>query len=197
MFAYCGNNPTNRLDPSGNEYTIVGAGIQFEVNIGNATGGIEIIVYWDVDECEGKGFQVAVYCYGGISLDADDPFLASIMAAFMDNVDMFVDASDVEIMAAAMMLSNNLSASISGVVIMGNENFTSTESYTEDFTSVGAGCGIVKGGFAYSDSCVALSLGRKYDTTFSLIPSLSVSDTYYIQMCEFNVLDYYKGICIL
>ena len=87
MFAYCANSPVIHFDPDGTEYRLVGGGFQFEVDWGGAVVGVEVIVYWDVDECDDGGYQVAVYGYGGVALPADDPLLASILTTITDNGD--------------------------------------------------------------------------------------------------------------
>ena len=43
---------------------------------------------------------------------------------------------------------------MSGLLITGNEGFTTTESYLGPFTSVNVKLGKVSGAYAYSDSCI-------------------------------------------
>ena len=71
---------------------------------------------------------------------------------------------------------------LSGVLIVGNEEFTSTTSYEESFTSVGASVGKFKGSVAYSESCTAYSVGYNVIGGSSVFPSSSVSKTYYQQV---------------
>ena len=74
MYTYCGNNPVHRIDASGtayeeqDEYRVVGGGVQLELDLGNATVGVEIIVYWDVKECGEESVVIAVYTYSGGSV---------------------------------------------------------------------------------------------------------------------------------
>lgn len=187
MFSYCGNNPVSYCDPSGNTYRTVGAGFQFEINMGCGTVGIEVIVYWDVQECNsGENFTVAVYAYGGVSIDCADPLLGSILATITDNSDIFVSGSEAEIIAMATLLSEGFSMSVSGVLICGDESFNSTESYQESFTSVGASIGRIKGSLAYSNNCRAYSLGANI-VGAKPIPCWGISKSYYYQIFEFTV----------
>ena len=189
MFAYCNNNPISFIDPDGNSCRLVGAGIQFEIDVGGATFGIEVIVYWDVAECMNGGFTVAVYAYGGVSMPINDPLLASIVATITDNAALLEGGNEEGVLAVAAMIGNGFSINVSGVMVFGYDNFTSTESYTESFTSIGGGTGRIKGSYAYSDSCFAVSLG--YD--IAGIPSVdlgftpNVSKTYYWQVCEVTI----------
>lgn len=201
MFAYCNNNPVIHIDETGTAYRIVGAGIQFELSVGSATVGIEVICYWDVDECANGGVVIATYVYAGFSFDMSDPLLGSILATITDNSDMLVSGCEAEILAFAALIGDTYSISVSGVLVTGNEDFRSTESYQESFTSVGGGWGKIKGSYAYSENCRAYSIGANI-AGGSLLPSWNISKTYYVQMCEFaigqpksnNTVNYTRGI---
>ena len=182
MFAYCANNPVNYYDPLGSEGRPVGAGVQFEGTVGHTSVGIEIILYWDVDECVNGAPVIAVYVYGGVSVDVNDYFIASIVGIITDNADILIDETGAGVMAVAALIGDGLSISVSGVLVVGNDDFTSTTSYEESFTSVGANVGKVKGSVAYSESCTAYSLGYNVIGGNSIFPSYSVSKTYYEQV---------------
>ena len=164
-------------------YQAVGAGLQLEINIGAATVGLEVICYWDVDECQAGGAVIAVYAYGGISVDVNDPLLGSILAVITDNSSFLTGGTEEGVLALAMMLGTNFSTSVSGVLIFGNERFSSTESYEGSFTSIGGSVGRLKGSVAYADSCTAVSIGGNVVGS-NIIPSWGVSKTYYEQIYE-------------
>lgn len=170
MFVYCANNPTNNKDEAGTKYKPIGAGFQFEIDAGAGTVGVEVICYWDIPECNDGNLIVAVYVYGGVSVDLDDALLGSIVATITDNSDFLIRGSEAEVIALATLLSNNFSMSVSGLLITGNDDFTSTESYTESFTSVGGSVGKIKGSVAYSSNCRAYALGCNL-VGGSMIPS--------------------------
>jgi len=196
MFAYCGNNPIIHSDPSGNEYKLVGGGVQFELDCGELTVGVEIIVYWDIDECSDSGPIIAVYYYGGISATVYDPFIAAMIATIMDNIDIYANGSEAGIAVMAAILTQEFSIGVSGVAIWGDESFTTTEDYEGEFTSVGASSGKVRGGFAYSSNCLAVSAGGNA-VGFQWIPSLNVSNTKYKQLCKFKLSDALNAITIV
>jgi RHS repeat-associated protein len=186
MFAYCANNPVVFLDDRGTSYRAVGAGLQFEISIGSSTVGIEVICYWDVDECSNGGVIIAAYAYCGFSFDMNDPLLGSIMATITDNSDLLANGNEAGILALASLIGDTFSISVSGVLVTGTERFTSTESYEGSFTSVDGSWGKLKASYAYSENCQAYSIGGKV-TGASLFPSWSVSKTYYTQFYEFGI----------
>lgn len=186
MFVYCANNPVVLSDPTGTEYRVVGAGLQFEITVGGCSVGFEIICYWDVDECSNGGVVVAGYVYGGFSLDMDNPLIGSILATITDNSDLLVGGSEAEILALAALLGDTSSFSVSGVLVTGNEDFNSTTSYQGSFSSVGASCWRVKGSYAYSENCKAYSLGANFDVGIAR-PGWNVSKTYYERIFEINI----------
>lgn len=186
MYTYCANNPINYSDETGTEFRPIGAGFQFELNAGAGTVGIEVICYWDVSECNSGSPVVAVYVYGGISADLDDALLGSIVATITDNAEFLVQGSEAEIIAVATLLSDNFSMSVSGVLITGNEDFISTESYNGSFTSIGGSAGKLKGSFAYSDNCRSYALGRNL-VGGSILPSWGFSKIYYEQIFEIKL----------
>lgn len=183
MFAYCLNNPVCSFDPSGSNANPVGAGVQFEVSRGNTSVGIEVILYWDVEECIDGAPVIAVYVYGGVSIDVNDPFLASIVATITDNSDLLLDATGASIMTVAALIGDSFSVGVSGVLVIGNDQFVSTKSYEESFSSVGGTFGKSRGSIAYSESCTTFSAGYNIIGGSNIIPKGNVSKTYYQQLC--------------
>jgi hypothetical protein len=182
MFAYCTNNPVGYSDPNGNKARPVGAGVQVEVSVGHTSVGIEVILYWDVEECINGAPVIAVYVYGGVSVDVNDYFIASIVGVITDNADLLLDSTGAGVMTVAALIGDSFSVSVSGVFIVGNEQFVSTKSYEESFTAVGGGLGKAKVSMAYSESCVAFSAGYNVIGGNSILPSSNVAKTYYQQL---------------
>lgn len=158
------------------------------MDFGAGTVGIEIIIYWDVDECDEGGLQIAVYAYGGISIPVNDPRMAAILTTITENTDILVEGSEAEIIAMATLLGEEFSISVSAVAILGDETFNSTESYEGSFSSYSVSVGRVKGSVAYAKNCKAVALGGVAVGNL-LVPSLSVSKTLYAQILEFNTRD--------
>ena len=182
MLAYCGNNPVYRFDATGNayenvpeEYRTVGAGVQVEVDIGNYTVGFEIIVYWDVEECGDDGPIVAIYSYSGGAVNFCDDYLGSITATIRNNMDLLTSGTTDGISALVNIIQRNYSASVSGLLLLGNDQFTSVKSYEGPFMSLYGSLNHVKGAVAVSNSCVALGVG----VTSAVNPSWGLSVTNY------------------
>ena len=185
-FVYCGNNPILYVDPTGTEYRLVGVGFQFEIDSGNGVVGVEVIIYWDVDECSDGGAQVAVYIYGGISLDVNDVFLASILATITENSDVLIEGTEAVWIAMASKLSDSYSIGISAVAIWGDEEFTNTEAYEGSFSSIGFAGGKFRTAYAQAEHCSAVSLGGSV-VGIQLFPTISVAKTIYWELCEFHL----------
>ena len=186
IFAYCGNNPVVFLDDHGTSYRAVGAGLQFEISVGSCTVGIEVICYWDIDECSNGGVVIAVYAYCGFSFDMNDPLIGSIMATITDNSDLLANGNEMCVLTLASLIGDTFSISVSGVLITGTESFISTESYEGSFTSVDGSWGKLKASCAYSENCRAYAIGGKAAGS-SLFPSWSISKTFYTQVYEYSI----------
>lgn len=189
VFTYCFNNPLNYKDAGGENAQPIGAGVQFELDIGNMSVGIEVILYWDVDECENGAPVIAVYIYGGVSVDVNNAYIASVLGMITDNASLLIgeDGSGAGVMALAALLGDSFSVSVSGVLIVGNDNFNSTKDYEKSFTSVGVNWGKVRGSIAYSESCTTLSVGVNLVGGANLLPSWGVSKTYYQQIFAYSI----------
>ena len=166
MFAYCGNGPISRTDYSGyvhDETTdgsrFVGAGIQIELDVGPGTAGVEFIVYWDVKECGDNGIVIAAYSYGGGSLNFSAQQLASLEDALIQNFDLLKGGTGDPISRLKNIIATECSVSASVVAIYGNEEFTSVNSYEGPFVAVSGNASHIKGSVAFSNTCVAVSLG--------------------------------------
>lgn len=189
MFAYCWNNPICFEDSDGHTTSPIGAGVQIELDIGGATVGVEVILYWDVDECNDGAPVIAAYIYGGVSVDVNDPYLASIIGIITDNADLLAkeDGSGANVMALAALIGDTFSVSVSGLLVLGNEDFNSTRDYEKSFTSIGASWGKARGSIAYSESCTTISVGLNLIGGNNLLPSWGVSKTYYQQIFAYSV----------
>ena len=181
MFAYCANNPIIYVDESGREYRLVGAGVQVDVSAGLATMGVEIICYWGTDECKNGGIVIAVYAYGGASINMNDAWIGSIIAIITDNSKYLESNYGTALLAILAMLGDGFSFSVSGLAVFGNEKFTSTEDYTGSFTTVGVGWGKARGSYSYSENCRTVSVGGNLIGS-QLLPSWGVSKTHYWQV---------------
>ena len=104
-----------------------------------------------------------------------DDFLGSITAEIRENIGMLTSGNEDSIQLLASLLENKYSVSVSGLVITGNEHFTSVQSYTGPFLSMSGSVSNIKGGIAVSDSCIAFSLGA----ISSAAPSWGLSLTNY------------------
>lgn len=182
LFAYCGNNPISRIDPNGMEYRAVGAGIQLELNIGCYTVGLELILYWDSTVCGGGGWVVAVYSYDGLSVDMTDPLLGSIIATLTDNADVLMNGTEEAVNSLIEAIEGKISASVSAVLIFGNEDFTSRDSYEGPFTSISGNISHIKGSFAYSSNSFAVSIGA----TTSKTAGFGISRTNYSLLASYQ-----------
>lgn len=65
--------------------------------------------------------------------------MAAIVGMITDNADLLIgeDGSGACVMALASLLSDTFSVSVSGLLVLGNEDFKSTRDYEKSFTSVG------------------------------------------------------------
>ena len=188
-FAYCGNNPIVNIDPTGQAYRLVGLGFQIEAQVGNASYGFEVIIFWDVEECINGYPVIAIYSYKGYSINTNDPFFAEILAQITDNTPLLLSDLGNAAMALETMsglLCRDFSISISGLIVMGNKRFRSTSDYEHSFTSLGGGWGKVKGSIAYSDTCYTISVGYNFSMP-KVAPSFGVSKTYYQKEVEFSL----------
>jgi len=182
IFSYCCNNPVVRRDIHGtayknttDDYRPVGAGVQLELDMGNISVGFEIIVYWDVEEGSLENPIVAVYDYSGGSTNFGDEYLGSIIATVKNNTNLLTSGTEKGITAVIDILKKNYSVSVSGLLIMGNDEFRSITSYEGPFVSLYGSANHVKGALAVSSNCVAFGVGG----TSSLAPSWGLSVTNY------------------
>ena len=182
MFAYCGNCPVVYTDPSGEAF--VGAGVQLDISTGNYECGIEVIVYWDEDVCQGEGLVVAVYVYEGMSVNLDELYknpdvintIKQLTLALASNAGVdYETLSLVELQAVLFGL--NVSGSL--VFIWGYEGkFDSTDDYAGPFTSYSGNVKHVKATFSYCDTCWSVAIGG----TTERKPHLSYGQTNYTQI---------------
>lgn len=180
MFTYCLNNPVVHLDASGTR--VVGIGFQGEIQGGGTSTGIEIVIYFDEEVCDGDDFLVVVYFYGGYELSpaqlkgilksADAILLAySVESAYQRSFT--PDSDPTEAMMQFLFetsIVETLRGCISGVafsgavfVIDGKEGvFTDPEHYSGEFGtwsySVDIGTNAASLFVAESQSCTAIGI---------------------------------------
>lgn len=168
MFAYCGNNPSSRVDIAGNEWELIGAGFQLDgsASLGEVSGGggVEVVIYWGSEEAEELGEPVvAVYFYGSGSLDIGllTKDIATIIDLLVNSVDLLkadgASALEATLLTGKHSLSGALS--LSGFLVFGNEQFKNTESYTEGFDTFSAGLGKGRVSYAWSPCCKTVGVG--------------------------------------
>lgn len=194
-FAYCLNNPIRYQDSLGSkaekaeedeeDYSLVGAGVQLELDYGLATAGVEIIVYWDIEQCR-DNMIVAVYTYGGCSFDLSDPQLGSVIATLANSQELIMANPEGALSQIVAILDNSYSASVSGVLIFGNQDFQTVKHYEGPFVSVGGSIGHAKAGVAFGDTCFAVAIGA----TSSKKPAFGVSVTNYTLRGAFAISPY-------
>ena len=157
--------------------------MQIELDYGTYTAGIELIIYWDVEECEEDGYVIACYSYDGRSVNLNDPLWGSVLASVVDNAGLLASGTEAGMNTMLDILKNGFSASASGVLLLGNDEFTSVTSYEGPFTSVYGSINHVKGGAAYSSNCIAVALGA----TTSKTPCWGFSRTDYTMLNYFSL----------
>lgn len=183
-FVYCLNNPIYYQDSCGSKAEeaeeeayncgLIGAGIQLELSGGVITEGIEIIVYWDIEQCQ-DNMIVAVYSYSGCSVDLSDPQFGSIIAALVDNQALIMADPENALSQIVAILDNSYSASVSGVLVFGNPNFKTVNDYAGLFVSISGSVGHGKAGVAFGETCLAVTIGA----TSSKKPAGGISLTNY------------------
>jgi RHS repeat-associated protein len=160
MFAYCNNNPIFYFDPTGTR--LVGVGVQFEVDVDNVCVGVEAVYYGDPTVCDGKGPQIALYTYSGVSLDFLSPDdmarLTAEMSILYEGIN--ADSDQAAIAALKAFVYQDASASASVFAIFGNENFTSADSYSGPFDSVSATANHWKVTYSTSETCTVIGVGK-------------------------------------
>ncbi len=189
MFVYCGNCPILRIDTYGEEWEPIGVGVQLELSVSSEAytveTGIEVVLYWGTEEALlAESPVVAIYAYGGGSLDAD------IFSSSIDTAKKLLTQSSASLRAntdAALSgvltkVKGTLSAdiSVSGFLVLGNEKFKKAEDYTKGFTVGSIGVGKYKFNYAKSDRCMTIGIGR---SMFGLSSAISIhSGKYYYGM---------------
>ena len=167
MFAYCGNSPVVNKDPEGNR--IVGVGIQINFGAGEVSFGVEIVVYFDPQVCNGYSYRVELYTYTGCDASAMDimqmdsvmEIIQTMTAVELGNM----DQDELLWMCKCLMEEKSLSGGV--FVINGNDDFLSPESYSGGFEtiSVTGGIGYYSAGVFYSYSPTCDVYGIKIGTS--------------------------------
>ena len=182
MFAYCGNNPVLFEDPYGNAF--VGAGVQLDISTGAYECGVEVIVYWDDEVCQGENHVVAVYVYEGASVNLDELYKNPDVINTIEQLSLAVTANagiDYETLSLvelqALLFGVNASGSL--VFVWGYEGkFDSTDDYAGPFTAWSGNANHIKGSFAWSPTCWAVTVGGTTDNK----AHISFGQTIYTQV---------------
>ena len=171
-FAYCVNDPTNNFDPDGNEFRVVGAGVQVDASgaIGPAGVGVgvEVIVYWDEVVTAGGGPIVSIYVYNDINATLD-------LKEWQDQITRIQEYLQPIIKQLRSMSGNLKSLSFgdikktlgsaswgitgSALVITGNEEFDHPTDYEKGFDTTTVSLWRVKGSHSVSQTCKSYGVG--------------------------------------
>ena len=81
------------------------------------------------------------------------------------------------------LLDNSYSASVSGVLIFGNQDFATVKDYEGRFVSVGGNISHAKAGAAFAETCFAVVIGA----TSSKKPAFGISITNYTLRGSFSI----------
>lgn len=160
MFAYCGNSPITRVDSCGNEWEVVGAGLQVQCSVdfnsASVCRGTEIIIYWNTKETEECGGPIiAIYSYDGRSISTGD--VNCIKDLLTESLDLLkMDGANA---INALAQSPSISGSASGFVIFGNNNFDGAKSYAGGFNTTTVNIKNVQGFYSWNDKCRAVGAG--------------------------------------
>ena len=181
MFAYCNNNPVSYIDPSGK--ALVGLGAQFDISTGSYECGIEVIVYWDEDVCEGGGPIVVVYVYEGASVNLDEVLTNPDFLKTVEQLTFAVTTNagkDYDAIALIALQEAIFGTSVSGAVvgIWGYDNFDSTDDYSGQFTSFSGNIKHFKATWSYCNTCWSLAIGATTDA----IAHISFGQTNYTEV---------------
>ena len=202
MFTYCGNNPVIYVDLDGEK--IVGIGVQVELQIGGVSIGLEIVIYFDEQVCNGADYTIVAYSYSGYEISSDQ--LSNIIgmidiAALAAGVEQSYNACGESDFASywgqctiAQVFRGFFTdgGSFTGAlfIIDGYDNFDDISDYSGEFESISFNASISShtGSVYYSTSETCRAVGLKYGRKFSsplhqlVTPiefGMSYSKTYY------------------
>ena len=140
---------------------IVGFGIQFEVQVGDISYGVELVIYTDPQVCGGEDYVVAIYNYSGYDISigelqkwgniAESLVSTAVFETHNDNVEGWY--------SAVTFVLNGVGASGGAFIIDGNDDFVSPESYSAGFEtwafSVDYKGASISGFHSFSNTCDA------------------------------------------
>lgn len=92
-----------------------------------------------------------------------------------ENINLLKSGTEEAFSALSSILTEKYSASVSGLLLFGNDEFTSVEPYEGPFMSAYGSINGVKGAVAVSSNCIAIGIGG----TSSRAPSWGLSVTNY------------------
>ena len=158
--------------------------MDFSAGFGAASGsfGVEIILYWGTQEAKDNGgLVIAIYLYGGIGID-----LVESVVDFATITDLLIQYSDLmeldgvsALQTLMSFMTFNLSISVSGVLICGNENFKKASDYSGWFDTYSFSSKTINAAYSWSDKCTAYCIGGSIFST-SISWGISRSRIYYV-----------------
>ena len=206
MFAYCLNNPVRYVDYNGER--IVGIGFTVDVTAGNATYGVEIVVYFDpkvvssTSSNSEKNYSIAYYSYSGVSFSTNDllensaintdiSMIVGLLSTgefdkTIEDWNLGITTADEFLLSIIGLLSQSGEFSGGIFLIDGNDSFETPLSYSGGFDSYsvtvkkpGAHLGAT-GYVSTSKTCVVYGAKATRSSGICIWPvAVSYSKTYY------------------
>ena len=163
----------------------VGAGIQLSGSVGaggvSIAFGFEIIVFWESKESTKAGNPVvAVYAFNGGSLDMsalkDYLDIDKLSELLLQNASLIKDNPQ-QAITSIVQNSITCSATVSGVLVVGQRGFSSIRDYEGTFSTMTLSNGKYLVGFSQGDTCYSISFGIGKASA-----GISTSFTYYMYL---------------
>ena len=162
MFAYCNNSVITFYDSEGDR--LVGVGFQFDIQGGEGSVGVEVVIYFDQTVCDGENFKVVFYQYSGVEISASrltsyiDFIDAQLIAETFENGNFTQDA----MLTILRGIMEGAGVSGAAFVIDGNHNFDDVEDYAGAFETLSIAISLdpatVTGFHSYSPTCTATGI---------------------------------------
>ncbi len=154
-------NPTPRYEYDGSaqyesQFEPAGIGLQANCELGPLSVGFEGIYYYDGALAGEDGPALAGYFYWGLSEGYPDTNYSSISTITQ------IIKQGGELGEMAMNILNTVSVSGSVLLISATDEFDSTEDYTGPFMSTNVDAIKPRIGYAWSETCQAISLGWSF-----------------------------------
>ena len=191
MFAYCLNNPVRYVDYNGER--IVGIGFTVDVTAGNATYGVEIVVYFDpkvVSSYSGVSFSTNDLLENS-AINTDISMIVGLLSTgefdkTIEDWNLGITTADEFLLSIIGLLSQSGEFSGGIFLIDGNDSFETPLSYSGGFDSYsvtvkkpGAHLGAT-GYVSTSKTCVVYGAKATRSSGICIWPvAVSYSKTYY------------------